>query len=60
MNKWFIANQLPLHFDKTNFLKFGTKNKPPITRKYNIMITVAYTKQYKQQGSSVYADLTVI
>jgi hypothetical protein len=26
-NKWFKANKLALNFDKTNYIKFGTKNK---------------------------------
>jgi L-rhamnose isomerase len=27
LNKWFKANRLALNFDKTNYIKFATKNK---------------------------------
>jgi hypothetical protein len=26
LNKWFKANKLVLNFDKTNYIKFATKN----------------------------------
>jgi hypothetical protein len=37
MSKWFSANKLPRNIDKTNVIKFTTKNSPqyPLNFGYN-------------------------
>jgi hypothetical protein len=43
MSKWFLANKLALNLDKTNVIKFITKNSPQHT------FSIGYKERYIEE-----------
>jgi hypothetical protein len=44
MSKWFSANKLSLNLDKTNVIKFITKNSP------QYLLNIGYNDKYIEEG----------